>query len=222
MIDGFTTARLDNPVMSSHAIKTLNRMGAKEGDERLKLIDDCRVAIAKMPQGKRGICVGSGDLTDIWRQRGWETLDLAKEYEPTYAVDANSMIKHLGSDKYDYVYVENISMSNLGGRDGVIRNRLIRQVNAILKKGGKLILQTADFGPLERNCTPLPIAEYFLPFLIKSGFKPYLEVADKTIFQDSSKRSLGERVVYYAEKISDNFDRQRYPHATPLRIENIK
>lgn len=219
MFDGTTHIIGENLALSNDHIAKMNKKGSF--DSRVSLINECREAVYQIPQGKRGLCVGSGWNTKSWKERGWDTLDIDPLVQAKFTANANRMVGVTGIKAYDYIYVEGITM-NINEKEGITRGRLLQQANVALKTGGKLMIETADFGKNEKGSI-LPVAEDFLPLLVKHGFKAYIVINKPNDFNDSMVRTTdGIYVTYYAEKIADGFDEKRYPNATPLRLGKIR
>src|SRR5688500_5400285 len=61
--------------------------------ESLEIVIDARKALVNLPQGKKGIVLGSGSNTSIWKEKGWRTLDIKPTNKADYIADTNKMEK---------------------------------------------------------------------------------------------------------------------------------
>ncbi len=151
-------------------------------------------------------------------KKGWETNDLLAEYEPTYVGDANDLVSLTnGKNEYDYLLLEWVSMHEQERRPviaygetkyfepAVGYERILDQASKLLKKGGKLIIQTADFGNRifdDGSVKAVPAERYF-PLMRKYGFAPVIEVLSEEHFNDPDERYGGVQVIYYAERVGE-------------------
>lgn len=161
----------------------------------------------KLPDSQTGIVLGSGCNTSKWRQKGWETIDIFDKVEPNYVGDVNNLAKIVGDKKFDFVLSENLTLNSEAGHlvktvhdyyePAVEHENLIIQSSSVLKKNGKLIIDTADFGD---KSVSLPTSEEFSKLIIKHGFDPIMEIPNLEDFLNSNRREKGIKVIWYAEK----------------------
>ncbi len=155
-----------------------------------------------------GIVLGSGQNTNKWCQKGWKTIDISPKIKPNYTGDVNHLAKIVGDKKFDFVLSENITLNpeagyivkNVNGylEPSVGHENLIIQASLVLKKNGKLIINTADFGD---KSVSLPKSEIFSNILTKHGFNHVMEIPRLDDFLNTSKREKGISVIWYAEKL---------------------
>lgn len=187
--------------MASDTIERLNSQGMREKFEPLRIVDECREALYDMPEGKEGIVVGSGPNTELWRAKGWKTLDLDPESNADMILNANEMAGTVAPESQDFVYAEAITMDSKGVK-GASPARLLNQFNKVLKPGGKLIIQTAHFEGVK---TSLPNREGYIKLLQAHGFYGIAELG--TIhYLDETGSKYEQRVVYYGEKKRAGFE----------------
>jgi len=211
--------------IGSESIEQLNREGFRFKNETVKLIDDCRDAMAVLPAGIRGLVVGSGQNTSEWHRKSWETVDIwplldpscPESEQPTFVADVNylSEVEGIKPGVYDYFLSEKLTLSPVAGtlvecsstkgnqynEPAVGHENLLIQAAHVLKMGGKLIIKTADFGNDESS--NLPKSEEYALMMRKYGFAPVLEIHQIDDFTDPEKRVHGVQVTWYAEKVSD-------------------
>ncbi len=129
--------------VSISTISELNRAGERENYPWLNTVDEMRIVLFEMPQGKAGVVLGSGSKSEEWKNRGWYTLDNDPNSGADAIYDANEIAQIIKPDSLDYLYSECITMDTLGIR-GVSPARLLNQANIVLKDGGILAIKTAN------------------------------------------------------------------------------
>jgi SAM-dependent methyltransferase len=198
---------------SSEQIARLNSKGARFTSHTIRMIDECRDAVERLPTGAKGIVIGPGDNASSWHDKGWETIDILGSVEPTYVADANQLAEVTKGTQYDFVLSEYVTLHPEAGHPtktvsgtgeeydepAVGHEQLLLQANQVLKPGGRLIIKTVDFG--QDECS-VPKAEEFAVLLRKNGFAPVLEVRAIQDFTDPKERKRGVKVIWYAEKIN--------------------
>ena len=166
--------------------------------ESSEIILDARKALTKMPEGKKGIVLGSGGNTNKWRQKGWKTLDIEPKNKADFVADANKMEKAVAPASQDFLFAEFISFDQTG-KKGVVAEKLIEQSGKVLKTGGILIIVTGhDEGYPWPD--PLPNKTDFAKFMAKNGFQTVLEANKVEIWAETIKQ---QRVIYYGKKLTD-------------------
>lgn len=204
---------VEEAFLSSEQIARLNSEGHRFNSETIRLVDECRDALERMPIGSKGIVIGPGYNATAWHSKGWETIDILDSVKPTYVADANRLREIVGND-YDYVMSEYVTMNEIAGHStpvvspktfqvvnyepAVGHENLLIQAGAILKARGRLIVQTVDFG---ETPVSLPKSEAYASLMRKHGFAPVLEIRDIEDFSNPEKRKHGVRVIWYAEKV---------------------
>ena len=200
-----------NVVLSREKITQLNQEGFRFKNETIKMIDECGNALERIPPGMRGIAIGTGQNSQDFHLRGWETIDIDPSVKATYTADANNLTEVVQGKKFDFVLSEFVTLNAVAGtpvarvdRDylepALGHERLLRQANAVLKDKGRLIIQTVDFGD---ESSDLPKSESFAVLMRKHGFAPVLEVKTLKDFTDQERRNEGTIVSWYAEKIAE-------------------
>lgn len=56
--------------MSSASVESFNSKGLRNESRSLNLIDECRVALSGMPEGKVGLSIGTGRKTEDFKELG--------------------------------------------------------------------------------------------------------------------------------------------------------
>ena len=100
--------------VSVSTISELNKAGERKNHPWLNTVDEMREALYRMPQGKTGIVLGSGQNTDAWKDRGWYTVDVDPNFGADAIHDANEIAQIVPTDSLDYLYAECITMDTLG------------------------------------------------------------------------------------------------------------
>lgn len=191
-------------------------------DKGQEIIEIAEKAKEKMPNDKRGIVLGAGNNTQIWRDKGWETLDIDATCNPDHVLDANNLAASFGDNMFDFVYVEYLTMHPVArtpvrtiDKEGVDfdepavgHKEVLKQSHAALKPGGVLTIETADFGYIEireKNEPQLivPVAEEFVELMKELGFEVVLRVDNLSDFTDLEARRDGVHVIWHARKRSD-------------------
>jgi len=190
-------------IASSEAIRRCFRLGQGEYVEELKIVGECRAAMAGMPRGKRGLVLGSGFNTELWEKRGWDTLDISPRYGPHFVADAN-WLEGLGLGSYDFIYAECITF-DASGENGVNPARLLNQANKALKTGGKLIIETAHVEGVEKSEKSVPDRRRYANLMVAHGFKTIVELG--MIWNGGEVKE--QRAVYYGEKRAEGYDQSR-------------
>jgi hypothetical protein len=187
----------------THFIKFDSGSNDKLNDLYVELVFESRKAMKKMPKDKRGIVIGSGDNTEKWHKKGWETLDFNPIHKTNYIGDANYLSELIGEeDHYNFLFSENvpITMSECSMPvDGIRLENILSQTSGVLKKNGVLIIKTIDFG--ERKDIDMAPAEKYMPLMEKNGFNAVLEINDLSRFANPCFRTDGVSITWYARKI---------------------
>lgn len=150
-----------------------------------------------MPDGKRGIVLGSGGNTEVWKKKGWKTLDIKPENKADYVADANKMEKAVAPASQDFLFAEYISFDPTG-KKGVIANKLIEQSNKVLRSGGILIIQTGHHEGYPWS-DPLPNKTDFSNLMANNGFQTVLEQDKVEVWAGTVRQ---QSVVYYGKKLT--------------------
>jgi hypothetical protein len=164
--------------------------------ESWKIIDDAKKALSKMPEGKKGIVLGSGGNTEIWKKKGWKTLDIKLASKADYIVDANKLEKLIMRASQDFLLAEFISFDPTG-KKGVIAKKLIQQSNKVLKIGGILIIETGHHEGYPWP-DPLPNKTDFANLMANNGFQTVLELHKVEVWAETVRM---QDVVYYGKKL---------------------
>ena len=211
--EGIPNHLREDAFFSSEQISRLNSEGARFTSRTIRMIDECRDAMERIPTGAKGIVIGPGDNASDWHDRGWETIDILDSVKPTYVADANQLAEVAGGAQYDFVLSEYVTFHPEAGyptktvsekgeeyyEPAVGHENLLAQANQVLKPGGRLIIKTVDFGEVDYS---VPRAEELAPLLRKNGFAPVLEVRAIQDFTDPKERKRGVKVIWYAEKVN--------------------
>lgn len=150
----------ENAIFSSEQIARLNSEGARFSSHTIRMIDECRDAMERMPLGAKGVVIGPGNNASSWHDRGWETIDILVSVGPTYVADANQLAEVTEGTQYDFVLSEYVTMHPEAGHPtktlpktgepyyepAVGHENLLAQANKVLKPSGRLIIKTVDFG----------------------------------------------------------------------------
>lgn len=194
-------------VVAEDAVTRLFQQGYREKPETpyLKIKGEAREALARMPDGKKGIVLGSGDKTRSWREKGWSTLDILPESEADYIDNVNYLDNRLRPDTQDFILAEHITFDPAGDRYAV-PGRLLKQANKALRPEGILILQTASFE--NEPETTIPTREKFARTLTRHGFQTVVEVHPYEEYDEKSDKRV-QKVAYYAKKVAEGYDRAR-------------
>ena len=190
-------------LISPEAVKRLNGEGVRYGWEPLRIVDEGRIAIARMPEGKSGIVIGSGPNTPEWKTRGWRTLDIDPQAGADMTLDANQLETMVPADSQDFLLSEYLTFDQLG-KEGVTPARLLQQANRILKIGGELIIESVSFENLPESTIPNRLE--FAELMAKHGYDTVVEVGEYYHFGEDKKE---QRVVYYGKKVASGFDGAR-------------
>jgi predicted SAM-dependent methyltransferase len=169
--------------------------GEKEHSEFLRVIGN---------SNEFGVVVGSGQNTQRWGERGWLTLDISPEHNPSYVCDAHHLESQIPPESLDYVFAENIAFDTTSEK-GVTPGRLLQQANVVLKPGGKLIIESAYFYPGTKN--QLPDRNKFINQMTEHGF--FTVVETKEITGGYKGKGIAQKVIYYGEKKAPGFDESR-------------
>lgn len=135
------------------------------------MIAEAKTAFVRMPEGKRGLVIGSGPNTPQWQRRGWATLDMDPTVDPDFLVNANWLEAFVEPNTFDFVLAERLTFDRTGVR-GVRPKRLAASARAILKDGGVLVVQTArhEETPLSKKKPTIPLADDVMKNLKDRGF----------------------------------------------------
>lgn len=187
-------------IIGENAVRRLNLVGARERYAPLDIIDRARVALAKMPEGKTGIVLGSGPNTADWRNRGWKTLDIDPTVGADYTANANQTEKHIAPSSQDFILAETIVFDRRG-RKGVGPGRLLQQANLALRPGGMLVIESAhvEGSPIRQ----VPDKQWYAQQMRKHGFRTVVELHDRN--ELPSEQFLDQRVFYYGVKVAEGF-----------------
>lgn len=118
-----------------------------------EIATSCKAAIEKAPPGFC-LAIGVGQKNEVWKSKGWHTLDISQETGAEYTMDANKMTERFKPDTLDALAVERITINPIGGLRPAVNNndpslsydKLLSQARTLLKRGGKLIFIGADQG----------------------------------------------------------------------------
>jgi SAM-dependent methyltransferase len=191
------TTEVPEPVnLGADTIWRLNSEGMRGEYEPLTIVDECRDAMRKMPEGHKGIVLGSGDNSSEWRHRGWKTLDIDPMVHADFTADANHLENVLKPASMDYICAEAIRMDP-NGIIGVSPARLLHQANMALKPGGKLIIVTANYGGYTE--VTLPEKDKYARLMQRHGFQGVIEVHPRNYHQGDLEK-FDQKVVYYGVK----------------------
>lgn len=189
--------------IATEAVARLNSEGFRYTWEPLRIVDEGREAMARLPQGKKGIVIGSGENTQGWKDRGWKTLDIDPSAQADMTVDANQLETVIMPGTLDFLLAECVTFDP-NGTEGVSPARLLSQANKVLKSGGELIVESASFenAPQARVPNRTPFSE----LMTAHGFDTTVEVGT---YHHVDELKTEQRVVYYCRKVADGFDASR-------------
>jgi hypothetical protein len=186
------------PVLISKSMLSWSRL--REGirkSESWKIIDGAKKALSRMPDGKKGIVLGSGGNTELWKKKGWKTLDIKSKSKADFVADANNLEKAIAPGSRDFLLAEYISF-DLTGKKGVIAKNLIEQSNKVLKIGGILIIETGHHEGWPWP-DPLPNKTDFANLMTNNGFQTVLELDKIEVWAETVRQ---QEVVYYGKKLT--------------------
>ncbi len=186
----------------------------EKGNPAAALVSKCESAMLALPANHIGLVLGSGYNTPVWRERGWQTLDIdwinwAGMGRPDYCMDANRFADAVPRGSLDYVLAEYLSVGNQAGimvkthtvdQPVVGYARLLEQAQMALKPGGKLILHTFDTGKTDEKKNTLSAIDLGQMFL-RHGFKAVLVAGDSDDYFDRKRTTA--LVNWYAIKTED-------------------
>lgn len=190
-------------LLQNDVIRKWNSEDSRQEWEPLKIVNLVNEVMIRMLPGKKGVVLGSGKNTEKWRGKGWNTLDIDPEVKPDWVMDANLMEKVIFPKSQDFVYAEDITFATKGGQIGVIRGRLLNQVNRVLKEGGILIIRTVDS---RTPTSSLPKQEEMGRILMEHGFNAVIELRDK---KPIGTKMWQQEVIYYGKKVAEGYDKSR-------------
>ncbi len=190
--------------IAAETITAFNREGKGASFEELALVNEVRRVMNRMPEGKSGVVLGSGPNTDLWRSRGWKTLDIDQAVGADFTLNANWLEAiSLLIGKQDFILVEYIRMDPKG-IDGVHWVRLLDQARRILKLGGVVSIISGAFENNPRST--LPQRKWYGNKMAQSGFNAVVEMERKI---DDGSGQTEQRVVYHGRKVAETFDASR-------------
>ena len=190
-------------LISDEAVARLNREGLRYTWEPLRVVDEAREAMFRMPDGKSGVVLGSGPNTAEWKGRGWKTLDIDSGAGADFTVDGNLMETVVPAKSQDFLLAECVTMDE-GGLNGVGWGRLLNQANAVLKDGGTISVVTAAF---EGNSeTTLPPRDWYGEVMAQHGFEAIVEVHKIEAYAPGK---TAQKVIYHGQKVAEGFDLNR-------------
>ena len=199
MISSLSSIVPEPQIIATDAVSRLNFEGQREKLPFLDIIDGCREALARMPEGKTGIVIGSGRNTNEWKYRGWKTLDKDPVFEPDLACDANLMSETVPPGSQDFIFAECLTFDPFGEK-GVVPARLLAEANKVLKTGGKLIIKTAHEEDTSKSkFMTIPDRRRYMYELQKHGFHGISELG--------KLEGSMQRVIYWGEKVRDGYKR---------------
>lgn len=173
-----------------------------------------------LQDGEQGIVIGAGSNSDLWKRKGFTTLDNNNVHNPTFVGDANYLRDLLGIESYNLVVSEYLTFSAGPGDEGVSMTNIAHGCFEILKPGGKLIiiaaetmLAIADVSdaamPLQREMIASLEAEGFVD--IESSIRPTHQIV-------LGEKPVGDKVLFeevYLERSA--ICTARKPNATEIR-----
>ena len=189
--------------MATDTVARLNQEGLRSKYEPLAIIDEAREVIARMPSNKKGVVIGSGGNTQLWRDKGWRTLDIDVNVRPDVTLDANYLTSEFQPNSQDYILAECITFDPLG-KEGVSPARLLQQANEALKIGGTIIIESASFENEPGATTPN--RREFPKQMVDHGFDVVIEI-DK--IEHYGTNSSAQRVIFHGRKIANGYDEDR-------------
>lgn len=203
MIDVAPVKSISKPtLMAEDTIRRLNSEGFRERFEPLKIVDEAREVLERMPEGKSGIVLGSGPNTKSWKTKGWKTLDIDPSSNADFIVDANQLETLVTPASQDFLMTEFITFDPKG-ENGVGRGRLLQQANKALKEGATLVVRTAH---QEGMATYLPDRRDFVHQMTDYGFQTVVELHQ---IIDSGGNIKEQEVVYYGKKVAEGYVQNR-------------
>lgn len=189
-------------LMGTPAISRLNREGLRTTYEPLNIVDEAREVLARMPESKSGIVLGSGPNTESWKQKGWKTLDINPASKADYTTDANKLETVISPNSQDFLHAEFIRFDPKGV-EGVGPGRLLQQANKALKDGGIIIVETAH---QEGMPTTLPDRQDFIKKMADHGFQAVAELHE---IKHPGNGASEQKVVYYGRKLAEGYQEGR-------------
>ncbi len=201
-------------LISSDTVRRLNTEGMRHEWEPLGILDDGRVAMTRMPEGKTGIVLGSGSNMPEWKARGWRTLDIDPRMGADMIADAGQLEQVAPPNSQDYLAVECMPFDP-SDKKGIPPELLLQQANRALKHGGTLIIESATFDNAPK--ATIPHRDEFSKLMAKHGFDSIVELGQYDHIDDGRE----QKVVYYGKKIAEGFDESRaMEHAMPTYDQN--
>ena len=193
---------VNKPVLiATEEVSRLNSEGSSTNYEPLQTINEARVAMSGLSPNESGIVLGSGDNTLDWKNKSWKTCDIDTKFNTDFNVDANDIADYVQPSSQDFVLAECIRFDKLS-QNGVSPSRLLNQANKILKTGGILIIETANFEGLDNAKTPKK--DSYIQLMASHGFNAVVEVFP---YDDIGGGVLDQKVIYYGKKVLDGYSK---------------
>lgn len=198
-------AQQDPIYVSAQAISRLNAVGERDNFPWLNIVDEMRVALSNMPDGKVGVVIGSGGNTMDWKERGWRTLDIDPSSGADLIYDANWLGAIVFPNSVDYLYAECLTIDP-DGVAGVSPARLLNQANRILKQGGILGVKTVSMENPDEGTT-IPHRQKFGKAFANHGFNVVVQLHEYFPHPSTPNPDgfAEQRVVYYGRKVAEGY-----------------
>jgi len=189
--------------------------------EPLNIINDSRLVLQKMPNGKTGIVLGAGPNTKFWKEKGWKTLDIDPKFESDIIQDVNYLENKVAQGSQDYLYAECIKLDS-DWTKGANPVKLLEQANKALKINGTLIIETANLEGSQT--TTIPSRKSFAEMVATYGFDTVVEISDTN---PKNLKYREQQAIYYARKVREGAhpekinidDKDQYDEETGLPLD---
>lgn len=197
---------VNKPVlMSESTFHRLTNEGGSTNWWALQLVTEGKnIVDNKLSDDQSGIVLGSGDNTQEWKTKGWFTCDINPKFNPDIVVDANDLDERVVPNSQDCLFAECLRFDSLS-RNGVSPSRLLNQANKLLREGGILVIETANFEGIEN--TNVPKRDRYLSLMAKHGFNAVAEVFP---YYDMGGGKLDQKVIYYGKKVVDGYNKDLF------------
>lgn len=189
---------VNKPVLiSDDTVSRLNLEGSSTNYEPLQTVNRGHKAREGLSPNETGIVVGSGENTSDWKEKGWRTCDFNPKFNSDLNVDANDLENYVPEKSQDFILAECVTFDKLSQK-GVSPSRLLNQANKLLKTGGILIVETANFEGLDD--AGVPKRNKYLDLMARHGFNAVAEVFQ---YDEIGDGILDQKIIYYGKKVVD-------------------
>ncbi len=191
------------------AVMRLARLPQPEQPEWLQTVLEARTVLERMPAGKDGVVVGSGGNSQMWKDRGWRTLDIDERTGADIIIDANRMSSVIMPRSEDYVFAEAIKFDPKA-EEGVGYGTLLLEANTVLKNGGILIIESAH--KENKPSSTLPDRHKFVKWMARTGFDTVAELHQiLTVKNPNGGPDIkSQKVIYYGRKVAEGVNIDRF------------